>query len=306
MKKWLLFFVIGLFLFSCTKKSGKEMKTHSGFRYVLYTESNGSKVKMGDYVTIDMVYKNSADSVLFDSRNGKLPLRFQMERIPFLGSFEDGLLNLAINDSATFFVPADSLYNYLYKGKDVRSVVPQEKTGFTPKTYLKFDIKVVNVQPYEKAEVEMLIEQSEEEKSEQKQLNKFIHEHGFDLKPSADGYFLKMLEEGSGDSVDSGKIITIQYTGRFLNGKIFDGTKSPDQPYQFVSGTHRVIKGWELAMKNLKSGTRFTLVLPSRLAYGADGILKTSDATYIVPPNTPVIFDITILSVEEVPSMSGR
>lgn len=115
-----------------------------------------------------------------------------------------------------------------------------------------------------------------------------------------------MLKDGSGDAVDSGKIITIEYTGRFLNGKVFDGTKGPDQPYQFVSGTHRVIKGWELAMKNLKSGSQFSLVLPSRLAYGVDGIINTSNASYIVPPNTPLVFDISILSVEEVPSMSGR
>src|SRR5450432_508135 len=104
---------IMIVIFSC--KRGKEMKTDSGFKYILYTESNGPKARIGNYITMTMVYKNNNDSVLFDSRSNGKPIRFRLEKIPFKGSFEDGLTYLSTNDSATFYVPADSLYNFLYK-----------------------------------------------------------------------------------------------------------------------------------------------------------------------------------------------
>ena len=150
MKKVSLVLFIATTMFGCNLKNGEEKKTDSGFKYVIYTKSEGPKIQLGDYVTLIMVYKNDKDSILFDSRNSALPLRFQLDKIPFKGSFEDGLLNLAKNDSATFYVPADSLYAYLFTGRS-GIVIPQSETGFTPGTLVKFDIKVVNLQAAQQA-----------------------------------------------------------------------------------------------------------------------------------------------------------
>ena len=306
MKKYLLILLALLTIVSCSTKKGKELKTISGFRYILYTESAGQKVKKGDYITLEMVYRNDKDSVIYDSRKANVPLRFELDRIPFLGSFEDGITNLSVNDSATFFVPSDSLYNYLFKNLSSPEKIPQKETAFTPHSFLKFEIKILNIQSPQDAEVEQEIIQSTEEKNEEKLLNKFLYDNGIKEKPDSSGYVLIIKENGKGERVDSGKVITVQYEGRFLDGKIFDGTKKAGKDYQFLSGAHHVIKGWELAMKNLKAGDKIQLILPSRLAYGKEGIRNVKDATYIVPPNTPLVFDITILSVEEVPPVSGR
>ena len=59
-------------------------------------------------------------------------------------------------------------------------------------------------------------------------------------------------------------------------------------------------------MKNLNSGSKFTLIVPSKLGYGEEGIRNPKDGTFIVPPYKTLIFDIRILSVEDVPSVSGR
>lgn len=305
MKKIVLLLLIIVATISCSRKSGEEKKTESGFKYIIYTKSEGPKIKVGDYVTLEMVYKNDKDSILFDSRNSSMPLRFQLDKIPFKGSFEDGLLNLAKNDSATFFVPADSLYSYLFKGKS-NLVVPQEQTGFTQGSLVKFDIKVINIQEPREAEEEMMLKLSEAEKKEIAELNKYLYDHKIEVKPDPEGYYLIMKERGKGESIDSGKIVTLEYEGRFTDGKIFDGTKMSNRPYTFVSGAHHVIKGWELAMKSLKAGDKFTLILPSKLGYGEEGIRNTKDGTFIVPPYKALIFDMSIISVEEVPSVSGR
>jgi len=300
----ILFFVLAGIV-ACNNKSGNEKKTESGFKYILYTKSEGAKIKVGDYVTLEMVYKNDKDSILFDSRQSAVPLRFQLDKIPFKGSFEDGLLNLAKNDSATFFVPADSLYTYLFKGKP-GLVVPQEQTVFTPGSLVKFDIKVVNIQSAQEAEEEIQLKLSEQERKELAELNKYIYDNKIDIKPDAEGYYLIMKEKGKGEAIDSGKVVTVEYEGRFTDGKVFDGTKAAGRPYTFVSGTHRVIKGWEIAMKNLHGGDKFTLILPSKLGYGEEGIRNPRNGTFVVPPYKALIFDMSIVSVEDVPAVSGR
>ena len=305
MKKVSLVLFIAATLFGCNLKKGEEKKTDSGFKYVIYTKSEGSKIQLGDYVTLIMVYKNEKDSILFDSRNSALPLRFQLDKIPFKGSFEDGLLNLTKNDSATFFVPADSLYAYLFTGKS-GMVIPQSETGFTAGTLVKFDIKVVNIQTPQQAEEEIIMKLSEAEKQEKKELNKYLFDQNIKVSPAEEGYYLIVHEQGKGATIDSGKIVTIEYEGRFTDGKVFDGTKAAGRPYTFVSGTHRVIKGWELAMKNLNAGSKFTLIVPSSLGYGEEGIRNPKNGTFVVPPYKALVFDIKILSVDDVPSVSGR
>ena len=305
MKKINLFLLIAATLFGCNLKKGEEKKTESGFKYIIYTKSEGQKIQLGDYVTLIMVYRNDKDSILFDSRNSALPLRFQLDKIPFKGSFEDGLLNLAKNDSATFYVPADSLYAYLFAGKS-GMVIPQSETGFTSGTLVKFDIKVLNIQTPQEAEEEILMKLSAAEKKEKAELNKYLFDQNIKITPSDEGYYLIVHEHGKGATIDSGKIVTLEYEGRFTDGKVFDGTKSAGRPYSFVSGTHRVIKGWELAMKDLNAGSKFTLIVPSSLAYGEEGIRNPKNGTFIVPPYKALVFDIRILSVEDVPSVSGR
>lgn len=300
----MLLFIIATTI-ACNNKSGSEKTTESGFKYIVYTKSEGPKIKVGDYVTLIMVYKNEKDSILFDSRNSSLPLRFQLDKIPFKGSFEDGLLNLAKNDSATFFVPADSLYTYLFKGKS-GMIVPQEQTGFTAGSLVKFDIKVLNIQSPAEAEEEIQMKLSAEEKKEKAELNKYLYDNKVTIEPSEEGYYLIIREKGKGAAIDSGKIVSVEYEGRFTDGKVFDGTKQAGRPYTFVSGAHHVIKGWELAMKKLNAGDKFTLIVPSKLGYGEEGIRNPRNGTFIVPPYKALIFDMSIITVDDVPAVSGR
>ena len=249
----ILFF--SFFLAGC--KKGKELKTSSGFKYVLYTESKGAKAKIGNYITMEMAYRNSNDSILFDSKRNGAPIRFRLEKIPFRGSFEEGLTYLAIGDSATFYVPADSLYNFLYKSHGAKMIL-QNETNFTPGSFLKFDIKLLNIQGDMEAEQEMLIELSNNRKKEKTDLAEFIKRKHLLVAPDSAGYYLIVREKGNGASIDSGKVVEIEYEGRFLNDSLFDGTKGADHPYRFISGAGHVILGWELALKKLHAGDKIT------------------------------------------------
>lgn len=298
-----LLWLIILIAFSC--KHGKEFKTENGFKYILYTDSKGPKAKIGDYITMSMVYKNSNDSILFDSRINGSPIRFRLEKIPFKGSFEDGLTNLSADDSATFFVPADSLYSYLNKSRGT-SLNMQKDEVFIPGSFLKFEIKLLKIQSEADAEEEMVMELSQREKQGKIDMLNYIEKRKITITPDESGYYLLMKEKGNGSAIDSGKVVTLEYEGRFLNDSVFDGTKKAGQPYKFISGAHHVISGWEIAMKTLNAGDKFTLILPSKLAYGEEGIRDTKSGMFIVPPYTPLVFDINVISVEDVPAVSRK
>jgi FKBP-type peptidyl-prolyl cis-trans isomerase len=303
MKYFTSILLFSILFLSC--KKGKELKTESGFRYILFTESKGPKAKIGDYLTITMIYKNENDSVLFDSRKSNLPIRFRLEKIPFKGSFEDGLTNLSEKDSARFFVPADSMYNYLYLLRGVNNV-SRESSGFMPATYLTFDIKLEKIQNTQEAEIEMLMELSEKEKRERVLLYEYISKRGITVEADTSGFYLLFRERGLGEAIDSGNVVTVEYEGRLLNDTVFDGTEMSGRPYRFISGAHHVIRGWELAMKKMREGDKVTLILPSKLAYGEEGIQDPSTGVFIVQPYNSLIFDIDVISVEETPAVSSK
>ena len=134
----------------------------------------------------------------------------------------------------------------------------------------------------------------------------YINRKKISVTPDSSGYYLLMQKVGSGPAIDSGRIVTVDYEGRFLNDSVFDGTKRAGRPYRFISGAHQVIPGWERAMKKLHGGDKFTLVLPSHLAYGEEGIKDPQTGNYIVGPLTPLVFEMEILSVEDVPPVSRK
>jgi FKBP-type peptidyl-prolyl cis-trans isomerase len=105
-----------------------------------------------------------------------------------------------------------------------------------------------------------------------------------------EGIFYTVHTEGVGAIPRQGDFVKIRYTGKLLNGKVFD--QSPvDEPYVFQLGNGQVITGWNKAIQKLKIGTKTTLYVPAYLAYGSTGIGN------VIPPNSPLIYDIEVVEV---------
>ena len=97
--------------------------------------------------------------------------------------------------------------------------------------------------------------------------------------------------------IQSGQVVTIAYTARFLeDGRVFDDTYSTDQPLTFRLGDPgQVIKGLEIAMHLLYKGGKGRFIIPSELAFGAEG-----SSSRIVPPWTPVLYEVEVTDAGEV------
>lgn len=103
-------------------------------------------------------------------------------------------------------------------------------------------------------------------------------------------------ELGNGLTAESGKKVTVHYTGwlseQGKKGKKFDSSVDRGQPFSFPLGIGRVIRGWDEGVTGMKIGGKRTLIIPAKLGYGERG---AGDA---IPPNAELIFDVELLKVE--------
>jgi FKBP-type peptidyl-prolyl cis-trans isomerase FkpA len=287
-RKILLFFFSATVLFSCS--DGNKKTTPSGMKYITYRELNGRKPVAGDWVTVDMVYMDEKDSILFDSRNLKKPLRFELPQSQFEGSFEEGLMLLGEGDSASFFINADSIYEHVISKQEG---VMKNRPAAGSK--LRFDVSLLRVQPFKEAEMEIAMEESRQEQAEKKTLDAYLEEKNIHAEKQREGYYILMQTPGKGSRVKNGETVHVNYSGRFLNGKIFDSNTESGKPYIFTVGKDEVIKGWDLAVQQLRKGDKVTLIIPSALAYGREGIKRGNTLKYFVPPFSTLIFDFEVL-----------
>ncbi len=102
----------------------------------------------------------------------------------------------------------------------------------------------------------------------------------------------KDLVVGTGPTVKAGQTVTVNYVGvLYKNGKEFDSSWSRNQPATFPLTSGGVIPGWVQGIPGMKVGGRRELIIPASLAYGSKGSGST------VPPNSPLVFVVDLLSI---------
>ncbi len=121
---------------------------------------------------------------------------------------------------------------------------------------------------------------------EKELLAEYIANNNITAIPTSSGLYYIELVEGIGEQAKSGDKVNVQYTGKRLDGTIFDSG-----PYSFVLGTGAVIAGWHEGFAMMKKGGKATLIIPSNLAYGSSGYLS-------IDPYTTLIFDVELLNIQ--------
>jgi peptidylprolyl isomerase len=103
----------------------------------------------------------------------------------------------------------------------------------------------------------------------------------------------KDLKVGTGAVATPGKTVSVQYVGvSALNGRQFDASWDRGQPFSFALGQGQVIPGWDKGIPGMKVGGRRELVIPAKLAYGAQG------SPPAIGPNEPLVFVVDLLGVK--------
>lgn len=151
---------------------------------------------------------------------------------------------------------------------------------------IRYDIRVVSI------------------RSEREQIDEYIAANKITVTDTLGGGIRIATTEAHPDSalIKVGETASIQYTGRLLNGTVFD-TNVPTASaiatdptsvtvgYDVTVGQTAVISGWTLALQKVRRGERFFLLIPSEQAYGSAG-------SGAIPPYAPLLFEMKVLRVK--------
>lgn len=120
---------------------------------------------------------------------------------------------------------------------------------------------------------------------------KFLEENGKKegVHTTATGLQYVIEKEGTGKQPKATDNVTVHYTGRLLDGKVFDSSVSRGEPATFP--LNRVIPGWTEGLQLMKEGAKYVFFIPSELAYGAHG------AGNDIPPHSTLIFEVELIKV---------
>lgn len=294
----MFFALAALAMASC---NGGFKQAPGGLLYNIHTDKEGATIKEGDFLAVNVITKNDADSVLSSTYDAGNSAPVLMQKPQAKGDIYAALQLLSEGDSATIKMNIDSVFP---KGQR-----PPQLKG----KYLVYEMKVEKViakgklsdQVFQGRISEYFKKQGEElKKREPVLMAKYIADNNLKVSKTASGLNYVITKQGSGPQIIEGDTAVVNYTGRLLSGKVFDTSvkevaekekiANPMRKYEPIRvpvGSAGIIKGWADALVLLNKGAKGTFVIPSSLAYGEQG------SPNVIPPFSPLAFEIEVVDV---------
>jgi FKBP-type peptidyl-prolyl cis-trans isomerase len=300
--KWATLVVAGAaMMFACKSENKDQFDSISeGLSYQMEKENpSGQQVQEGDVLVGEMTVKFD-DSLIFDTK-GKVQ-RIALANPNWEVKVGEGLLKMHVGEIATFAIDADLMAKYL----NPNQMPTNYKAGTNQKIYYRINLQdIVTREELQQEQSNYENNMREMEQEEPEAIAEYIKANNITVQPNADGLYVVVKKKGNGPKVTMGKQVSVNYTGRLLDGTIFDSSVESDartgnvydarrqyEPFTFQIGAGQVMSGWDNGLLNQTVGTTLQLIIPSKEAYGSRG------AGNRIPPYSPLVFDIEIVSVK--------
>ncbi|MCW3075409.1 MAG: Peptidylprolyl isomerase [Bacteroidetes bacterium] len=303
MKKLICLFtplaMAALFLGSCSdSKFDGYARAENGLHYKFFKhDKDAPTAKEGDGLNIRYIIMNQKnDSVILDSKNaspdGSGYYNFGLTKSSFQGSLEDGMMMMGKGDSASFIISADSFFLKTLRANELPK---QIKQGDHLKAMIRIK-DIVSKKELEANQKKQMAEQQamaqEMEGKETPARDKYLADNKITAKPTASGLYYIEVKKGTGVSPKETDIVKVHYTGKLLDGTVFDSSTGKD-PIEFP--LNAVIKGWTEGLQLMKKGGKANFIIPSSIGYGPQGGGP-------IPPYSTLVFEVELLDVKPAPA----
>lgn len=102
------------------------------------------------------------------------------------------------------------------------------------------------------------------------------------------GLQYRKLKDGNGKHPTANSTVKVHYTGKLLDGTVFDSSVERGEPMEFPVGA--VIPGWTEGLQLMDEGSKYMLYIPYNLAYGENPAGE-------IPPGSTLIFEVELLEI---------
>ena len=129
-------------------------------------------------------------------------------------------------------------------------------------------------------------------KQEEEEIQNYLSSNptlSFELQPS--GLYYLPVQVGTGIKPAQHDTAWVKYTGKFLDGTVFDTNVGKTDTLMVPVGEGWLIQGFDEGIGLMNKGGKAMLLIPSYLAYGTTGY-------YIISPYTPLLFDLELVKVK--------
>lgn len=270
---------------SCHKVGYK--KTPGGMPYQLF-KGSGKKINVGNIIKYNVQYKINGESVFttYDKMPDYAPVRPESQTYDIAEIWT----KLNVGDSV---ITTQMIDTFIKRAPG--SIPSKYKNGDRLVSYYKI-IAVFNSDSA--VSVDQNMERNNFIARETAELEKYAAGKKIQTVRSPGGVLLQITNPGTGNLIDSGKYVSVDYTGVTLDGRKFDSNVDTAfhhvQPLSFSVGDPNMIVGFTEALKMLRLGATAKIFIPAMLAYGPQppqgSILKPFDA---------LIFDLTVTAVRD-------
>lgn len=190
---------------------------------------------------------------------------------------------------------AKGLSGEVYQGDSTKSVSPRnilagliavlkgESTETSQDAYQKFTSIMEPIQTRN-----LMKQFGDNKKAGEEYAAKYAKEDG--VNTLEEGVLYKVLKEGTGAAVGDTSTVVVEYVGRLIDGIVFDSSRV-ERPFEVDMAMPRVIPGWVTALKHMREGAKWEVVIPQEQAYGKQnqGLIK---------PFSTLIFEMEVKSVK--------
>lgn len=274
---------------ACSEKSpypGYKM-TPSGTYYRYLTQNEGETAKLGDVVEIDLDYylmNENGDSLLYST--SVIPDEvYDLVREPsFPGDLYEGFCMMHKGDSISLIMSADSVFLRQFHAPSLPDFV-------TPGSMVRWEVIMRDIMTEEELMARRTAKEEAAYLEAQQALDAYITENGIEATPTESGLYYVCTKPGKGAQPQAGQNVKVHYTGKLLDGTVFDSSVERGEPISIPIGVGRVIPGWDEGIAMMKKGEKGMLYIPAKLAYGANG-------SGPIPPYSNLIFEVELVDFE--------
>lgn len=282
-----VFFSALLILAGCNNATYK--KTPGGMPYQLFESKDTVKIKVGDIMKVGFTQKVN-DSVFFTN----------VGTVPFYIPVSSNTNPYDLSELWTKIKQGDSLVTTqmmdTFIKRNPQGIDPQFKNGDRILTYVKI-LKV-----FKKREDATADEEKEKQLLKEKEaagLANYLKEKNIKAQKTPSGAYVETISPGVGNVIDSGKYVTVNYTGTSFSGVRFDSNTDTSfhhvAPMSFTVSAvpPQMIQGFDEAVRLMKKGEKAKVYIPSTLAYGAN------PQSPKIKPYENLIFDLEIVDIAD-------